>query len=463
MTGLDDNPKFEKGKRIKVILCKIIYFAINAAIFSFIWFCFYVKEIYYIPFIGRGNVLVIIMELLMYFELVRFYGGLKVFSNRIQELVYSQISAVAVTSCLLFLIIWLLERKVPAIFPFFIFIFVEVLVSMIWSKSVHFFVTSLYPPKNLIIIYGNEQALGGADEIVEKLFWKFKVIKEIKAEDNADNIIQQIESSGIKEIMLCGVPSNIRNDILKFCILHEIKVYIRPSIGDLIISGSENLHAANLPILLCQKAQLSLVYAGIKRFFDIFLSLLFLMLFSPIMLISALAIKVYDKGPVFFRQKRLTKDRKEFNILKFRSMKVNADGDGIGIVTQENDNRITPVGKVIRRFRIDELPQFFNIIKGDMSIVGPRPERIETIKIYEKEIPEFALRLQVKAGLTGYAQIYGKANTKAYDKLQMDLMYVAQKGLLVDFQLMLATVKIIFMPESTEGFKEQLNENEANK
>ena len=173
------------------------------------------------------------------------------------------------------------------------------------------------------------------------------------------------------------------------------------------------------------------------------------------MLLTAIAIKIYDRGPVFYKQCRLTKDGKEFYVLKFRSMAVDAEQDGVArLSTGENDSRITPVGKVIRKTRIDELPQFINILKGEMSVVGPRPERPEIAREYEKELPEFSLRLQAKAGLTGYAQVYGKYNTSPYDKLQMDLMYLAKPSLWEDLRIMFATVKILFIPDSTEGIEE---------
>ena len=141
---------------------------------------------------------------------------------------------------------------------------------------------------------------------------------------------------------------------------------------------------------------------------------------------------------------RLTKDGKQFEILKFRSMRVDAEKDGVArLSTGDKDDRITKVGHIIRACRLDELPQLLNILKGDLSVVGPRPER-----------PEIALRLQAKAGLTGYAQVYGKYNTTPYDKLQMDLMYIAHPSLIEDLKIMLATVKILFMPESTEGVAE---------
>lgn len=132
-------------------------------------------------------------------------------------------------------------------------------------------------------------------------------------------------------------------------------------------------------------------------------------------------------------------------------MKVDAEKDGVARLSSQNDDRITPIGKLIRACRVDELPQLFNILKGDLTCVGPRPERPEIAAQYVKEMPEFSLRLQVKAGLTGYAQVYGKYNTEPYDKLQMDLMYVSKMGIVTDLKIILATIKILFMPESTEG------------
>ncbi len=169
------------------------------------------------------------------------------------------------------------------------------------------------------------------------------------------------------------------------------------------------------------------------------------------MLLAAAAIKFYDKGPILYKQTRLTKDDKEFKIYKFRSMIVNAEGDGVAKLAKENDDRITPVGHFIRATRIDELPQLFNILKGDMSFVGPRPERPEIANEYCKEIPEFCFRTKVKAGLTGYAQVYGKYNTTPYDKLKLDLFYISNYSLWTDIKLILMTVKIIFKKEATEG------------
>ena len=212
------------------------------------------------------------------------------------------------------------------------------------------------------------------------------------------------------------------------------------------------------PLVLANNSPLSISERIVKRAFDIFLSALGLIVLSPLMVLVSLAIFLYDRGPVFYRQTRYTKNGKTFKILKFRSMIPNAEKDGVARLAADKDDRITPVGKFIRACRLDELPQFFNILAGDMSFVGPRPERPEIADEYVKELPEFAFRLKVKAGLTGYAQIFGKYNTTSYDKLKLDMIYVENCSLLMDLKLFLLTLKVIFIKESTEGLEEgQIN------
>lgn len=171
---------------------------------------------------------------------------------------------------------------------------------------------------------------------------------------------------------------------------------------------------------------------------------------SPVMLVIAIAIKVYDGGPVFFIQNRLTRNGEVFRIYKFRSMRVQGADEKLSI-TKKNDDRITPVGHIIRKLHLDELPQVFNIIKGDMSFVGPRPEWTATTEQYSQNLPEFLFRLKVKAGLTGYAQVYGKYNTTPYDKLMLDLTYIEKYSFWLDIKLMLLTVRTLFQKENTEG------------
>lgn len=184
---------------------------------------------------------------------------------------------------------------------------------------------------------------------------------------------------------------------------------------------------------------------------DICLSLLLLLIASPIMLVTAIVIKLYDGGPVLYKQVRCTRNQREFYIMKFRSMKTDAEKDGVARLASKNDSRVTPIGKVIRKCRIDELPQLVNILRGDMSFIGPRPERPEIIAQYMEVMPEFAYRMKVKAGLAGFAQVYGKYNTTPYDKLKLDLTYIENYTVWLDIKLMLLTLKILFWPDSTEG------------
>lgn len=232
------------------------------------------------------------------------------------------------------------------------------------------------------------------------------------------------------------------------------RVYFIPKLSDVIIRSSDEINLFDTPLFLCRNQGMGLFRRFIKRFCDVLFSGIALIVLSPIMLVTAIAIKAYDGGPVFYKQERCTIGGKRFMILKFRSMIVDAEKDGRPHPAEQNDNRITPVGKIIRACRIDELPQLINIIKNDMSIVGPRPERIEHVEKYTTDIPEFSFRSKVKGGLTGYAQVYGKYNTTALDKLKMDLIYIMNYSLLLDLQIILETAKILVQKESTEGFEE---------
>jgi lipopolysaccharide/colanic/teichoic acid biosynthesis glycosyltransferase len=260
--------------------------------------------------------------------------------------------------------------------------------------------------------------------------------------------------SEYETVFLSGINSHDRNIFLKYCVEYDIDVYVIPRIGDMIMASAKQEHLFHLPMMQVRRYQPGFEYVVFKRLFDIIVSLFGLIVFAPFMLITAIAVKS-DGGPAFYKQKRLTKDGKEFYILKFRSMRVDAEKDGVArLSTGDKDDRITKVGRIIRAIRFDELPQIFNILKGDMAVVGPRPERPEIASEYEKDMPEFRLRLQTKAGLTGYAQVYGKYNTTPYDKLLMDLMYIAKPSIVEDLKICFFTVKILFEKESTEGISE---------
>lgn len=447
----------KKGQRqdAELLLLDAALLLLNAGAFAVCWFAYYEKRLY-LSFEGNGNYMVIGLFLALNMVFSHLYGGFDLLTSRITELIYSHFIALVMTHFFMYMVAWLLVRNsVPSPVPLVLCLAACCGLSALWAYVSYQLTDLIVPPKRTLLIYDNPEAYKNGVRIARKYGNRFEVIGEAIATRPTPDIYREIETSGAEAVLLCGIRSSQRNDILKYCIDHDVLAYVRPNIGDLLISNAQSFRMNNLPVLLCQRASPSLFYLFVKRLVDIVLSGVALLVTSPFMLATAIAIKAYDGGPVLFTQKRMTLDRKVFVIHKFRSMKVDADKGGKGIVTLQNDDRITPVGKIIRACRLDELPQLYDIFVGNMTIVGPRPERLETIELYEKEMPEFGLRLQVKGGLTGYAQVYGKANTSPYDKLQMDLMYIAEQGIVTDLKIIFATIKILFMPESTEGFAEE--------
>ena len=278
---------------------------------------------------------------------------------------------------------------------------------------------------------------------------KYNIQKLISSDEGIDAILQEIPKHDA--VILNDVPAEIRNDILKFCYRYRVRTYVAPKLTDVMLRGAKNITLFDTPLLLVKGTGLTPAQRVVKRAMDIILSFLALIVAAIPMLIVAAAIKLEDGGPVFYKQKRMTRNGREFEILKFRSMIVDAEKYAGAVLATDDDPRITKVGKFIRATRLDEIPQILNILKGDMSIVGPRPERKVIADEYCKDIPEFAYRLKVRGGLTGYAQIYGKYNTSAYEKLRLDLMYIENYSLLLDIKLIILTLRIIFSKDSTEG------------
>lgn len=308
----------------------------------------------------------------------------------------------------------------------------------------------LFKPQQVLEIYGADthEEIGFMNNRTDK----YHVAKTICIADGTERIYSELKN--FEAVLLNDIPSELKNDILKECFKIGKRVYFTPKISDIIGKNSENINLFDTPLYLCRNNGISKPQLFFKRLFDIILSLIALIITSPILLITALAIQLEDGGPVFFRQDRVTIGGRVFSILKFRSMIVDAEKDGKPHPAGEADDRITKVGHFIRPTRIDELPQIINILRGDMSIVGPRPERVEHVEKYTRDIPEFAFRLKVKGGLTGVAQVFGKYNTSALSKLKMDLYYITNYSILLDFQILFETVKILVQKESTEGFTE---------
>lgn len=440
------NTKFRDNLILRIV--KLMNVVVITIPFAACWLGYYSVHVYD-PFYDKGNWVIIAAFSIFYAVYGRVYDAFLISINRISEIIYSQGLSAFIADVISYIIIWVLSRRFPNAFPLLAVFASQILLSAGWACASHKWYFGKFAPKKSAIIYG---AWDSIDELVREygLDKKFQIMDSGEADQCIKKHLRIL--NGKKTVFLCDVSSHERNIILKQCIAQGIGVYVIPRIGDVIMSGAKRMHMFHLPILFVERYNPTPEYLFIKRSFDIAVSAAALVIFSPIMLLTAAAVRLTDGGPVFYRQCRLTQNGRKFNILKFRSMRVDAESDGVARLSAgDQDDRITPVGGVIRKVRIDELPQLFNILEGSMTIVGPRPERPEIASQYEENLPEFALRLQAKAGLTGMAQVYGKYNTTPYDKLKMDLMYIANSSILEDLQIMFATVKILFLPESTQG------------
>ena len=440
--------KFQHDVMLRVV--KILDVFMIALPFAACWFLYYSKDAY--PTLSWvGDLAVMALFVVLFILLGKIYDAFWMSMQRVSELLYGQVLALLATDGILYIVICLMSAKLCNLWPGIAAIAGQVVMAMIWARFAHKWYYKSFPPQRTAVIYDVRHGM-------EKLINEYGLDQkyDVRMTLSVDECLADLSIlDGMETVFVSGVHSHERNIILKYCVGQGINMFVIPRVGDVIMSGAWPMHMFHLPMLRVGRYMASPEYLFVKRTMDIVISLIALVILSPIFLITAIAIKATDGGPVFYKQIRLTKDGKQFGILKFRSMRVDAEKDGVArLSTGDKDDRITPVGHIIRKIRVDELPQLLNILQGDLSIVGPRPERPEIAAQYCEEMPEFALRLQAKAGLTGYAQVYGKYNTTPYDKLQMDLMYIAHPSLVQDLKIMFATVKILFMPESTEGISE---------
>ena len=365
--------------------------------------------------------------LLLFFLLT--YGGFRIGYLKKGNLLCSQILSIGLLNLITYIQISLLDKKFHDPRILLGMTVVQLLIALIW--------TFLFQP---------------AFHLMEKIHSredKYYLETAIHIGVGIKAILE--EAKKYDALIIGDIPAKDRNALLKKCFEQDIRTYTVPKLSDILIRTSQELDIFDSPLLLSRNDGISDLQRFIKRAMDFICSSIGIVVLSPFFLLVALSIYLTDRGPVFYKQTRLTEGGKEFQICKFRTMIQNAEAKTGARLAAEHDDRILPVGHFLRRTRLDELPQLFNIWKGEMSIVGPRPERPELAAEIEKEIPEFCYRLKMKAGLTGYAQVYGKYNTTSYDKLKLDLTYIRNYSLLLDLKLILMTPKIMMLKESTEG------------
>ena len=430
------------------------------AIYYFLWYFAYDVPTMH-NFSGNGKWLLMGIYAFLTLILFLYCDSFKFGHLKLTDIVISQWISILIINCVTYFQLCLIANTMLNVVPIFILTGIDIVISFVLPYIFTVIYHQFSVPKKMVMIYGSENAVTLESKMNTRND-KYKIIKKISCDEfSYREIIHEIGK--YDAVVINDVDAKIRNDLLKYCYKNSIRTYLVPKLSDIIYSGGEEITLFDTPLKLVKGRGLSPAQRFVKRTFDLILSGIAAIPTLIITLFVAIAIKAEDRGPVFYRQKRVTKDGKTFDILKFRSMIVDAESDGKPHPATDNDDRITKVGKVIRAMRIDELPQIFNILKGDMSIVGPRPERVEHCEKYGAKIPEFEFRNKVKGGLTGFAQIYGKYNTSALDKLRLDLMYIENYSLILDIKLILMTIRIMFKKESTEGFVEVPIENADSK
>ena len=439
-------------KRFITFVSGILLLAMLTGIFAFIWYRHYSKEIV-LPYYRRGNWVLIGIYAIIVWLFFRIYGGFKLGYLKKTDMLYSQMISMLCVNTVTYFVISLIGRHFMPVSPVAVMSCIDLGIIALWTLLAGKLYFMIYPPRKLVIVYGSHQAASLVLKMSQRVD-KYMICESIDISEPPEKIRSLIMK--YEGAIVCDLPAEQRNDYLKFCFEHSKRAYIAPKISDIIIRGADDIRLFDTPLMLCRNYGLDFEQQLVKRIFDIVFSVVALIPAAPFMLISALAVKLYDGGPVMYKQKRLTLNGREFYVYKFRSMIVDAEKDGKARLASEEDDRITPVGRILRKFRVDEFPQLFNILKGDMSVVGPRPERPELAEEYKKEMPEFGFRLKVKAGLTGYAQVTGAYDTTPYDKLKMDLMYIENYSTRLDIQIILMTLKTMFFPPRNNA---ELDEN----
>ena len=447
--------RIEAAKRTIILQMSLIGLVFQTVLYIYVWHKVYndiMQSGMWRSFHRKGFWLLAAVYFILLLFFTATYGGLKVGYLKPMDVFFSQVISLLCANIVSYFQISLLSLGLVTPYPLLLMMLGQIVVSAGWTLVSHKLYQRFFPPKQLLFISGGRPT----EDILKKFETrrdKYNIIK-CAAESEGPEALEREIVSRYDGVVLWDMDTAIRNRLLKFCYSRGIRVYMMPKIPDIMIKGSDQLHLFDTPILLTREYAMTIEQRAVKRLIDIVCAMILMIVTAPFMIVTAAAIKLYDGGPVLYRQVRCTRDMREFRILKFRSMCTDAEKYGVARLAAKNDSRITPIGKFIRMTRIDELPQLFNILNGEMSFIGPRPERPEIIRQYQEDMPEFTFRTKVKAGLAGYAQVYGKYNTTPYDKLKLDLFYIENYSVWLDLKLMLLTLKILFQAESTEGVDE---------
>jgi exopolysaccharide biosynthesis polyprenyl glycosylphosphotransferase len=447
MIGVMNNSR-EKFKRLIKLLFSTVLMAGLGGIYAFVWIGYYNRYVLQIPFFRRGNWVIVLLYMVLLTFFMYTYGGFKIGYLKNTNLIYSQGISILFSNIFVYFQVAVIDKRFVTPIYIILMTLADFLFIFVWTLLFQLAYRYLFPPRKMLLVEGDRRDYHLRDKISsrEDKYEIYRVVSYHKGIDVIEHMIDQCDG-----VIIGDMPSHERNQIIKYCFNVGKRSYSVPKISDILLRSSDEMNLFDTPLLLSRNQELSIEQQWMKRSEDIIVSLIMLILFSPIFLIASIGIKCTDGGSVFYKQERLTKGGRVFMIYKFRTMVTDAEKISGPILASENDPRILPVGRFLRATRMDEIPQIINILKGDMSVVGPRPERPLLAREISKNIPEFDYRLKVKAGLTGFAQVYGKYNTTSYDKLKLDLSYIRNYSIFLDLKLIIMTPKIMFLKESSEG------------
>jgi len=321
---------------------------------------------------------------------------------------------------------------------------VQILLIIVFTYFGNWLFFKIHEPEKCCVITCSQKSLDEIAFAMQKFKKQYKI--EHVLDYHRDDLKDYIKHADT--VFAYDVPIERRTEILRMCYKYKVNVYYNPDIEDVMGMNAIQYVLDDLCLINKNVKAMTIEQRIIKRLMDIFIPIVLGIITSPVWIIAMIAVKLYDGGPILFKQERATLNGRKFNVYKLRTMKEGAKIES----AKAEDDRITAPGRFLRKTRIDELPQLLNVLKGDMSFVGPRPEMMKNVKAYTEDIPEFKYRLRMKAGLTGYAQIAGKYNTTPKDKLIMDMMYIEQFSILKDIQLIFQTAIVLLKKDSTEGF-----------
>lgn len=440
-------------KKLKRTVVFVLKLALFASLFGIFFGIFGIRNPWLFN-LSRTTGVTMVTFVVLGIALMSVYGGYSIGTQKSKPIVHSMALATIMTDLVTHLQLSIMNTseknndhfvyETPHLLL--LVIVLQILVIVFFAYFGNYVYFSLEPPEKCCVISSSRHSLGNIIPKIRRFKKQYEIYEIIRYND--PQVLDVILRSNT--VFLYDVPAKERNDLISFCYQTQKNLYYNFETIDVVSQGAKYVTLDDKSMVMYTAKDLTMEQRIVKRLTDLAVSIVGLVLTSPIMLGCAIAIKLDDGGKVFYKQKRLTKYGRVFEVYKFRTMK---EANSINKSVTENDDRITRVGKVLRKFRIDELPQLLNILVGDMTVVGPRPEMLENVEKYTEELPEFSYRLRMKAGLTGLAQISGKYNTSPKDKLVMDLMYIENYSIWQDFKLIFQTITVFLKAsESTEAF-----------